>query len=356
MNRKLLSIQVIRALAFILIFLSHVELVSTGPVGVSIFLVVSGFCLSFSYLDRDDKLPRVSLRSNLGFAVKKMKKLYPLHVITLIFVATIVFAKLVLQNNSDNALIEQGLYFIANGLLIHSWIPLRDGYFSFNAVSWYLSTIAFSYFVFPWILSVIQTKNKRKIITLAAISVGTMTIISVLLGIAHTKFGISNSFIKWFVYICPLYRFGDFVLGIVLGYIYLLPKKKQSRRVYTIIEFVAILIIILQIVIYGSGVIKATNWILTLFWLPSSLLLVYFFAVNIGMISRWLCKCKLLIWIGNISGDAFLIHQICIKMTEVLTKNKLIIAPVAFVLTIICTVIWRLLDKKSLSMLSRKKT
>jgi peptidoglycan/LPS O-acetylase OafA/YrhL len=92
----------------------------------------------------------------------------------------------------------------------------------------------------------------------------------------------------------------------------------------------------------------------SLFWLPTSVLCVYLFAVNRGLISRGLSKSKALIWIGNISGEAFLIHQICIKAVEYLTKNKWIVAVVAFIITLIATVVWRwLYGKVQLRLLNR---
>ena len=101
-----------------------------------------------------------------------------------------------------------------------------------------------------------------------------------------------------------------------------------------------------QVIIYDSDMSRATNWTLTLFWLPTSILCVYLFAVNKGLISKVLSKSKVLVLIGNISGEAFLIHQICIKATEYLTKNKWIVAVVAFVVTLIATVVWRWLYSK----------
>lgn len=53
-----------------------------------------------------------------------------------------------------------------------------------------------------------------------------------------------------------------------------------------------------------------------------------------------LSRNKALVWIGNISGEAFLIHQICIKAVEVVTNHKWIVAGISFVLTLICTAIW----------------
>ena len=160
---RIKSVQVIRAIAFILIFLSHVELISTGPVGVSLFLVLSGFCMTYSYLDKSEKTPCPSFMNNLKFARDKIKKLYPLHVVTLLFVALVIFGELILYNGSGTEIAKQGSYFVANALLLQSWIPWRDGYFSFNAVSWYLSTSAFSYFIFLWVFREIQSKDKKRI-------------------------------------------------------------------------------------------------------------------------------------------------------------------------------------------------
>ena len=177
------SIQIIRAIAFILIFLSHVGLISTGPIGVSLFLVLSGFCMTYAYLDRPEKTPIPNLRNNLRFAWGKVKKLYPLHVITLLFVALIIFGELILHKGSGTEIPEQGGYFIANALLLQSWIPWRDGYFSFNAVSWYLSTSAFSYFVFLWVFRIIQSKDKKRIARLAGTTLTLMVLVAIILGI-----------------------------------------------------------------------------------------------------------------------------------------------------------------------------
>lgn len=55
---RLRSIQGLRAIAFIFIFLSHAEIIAAGPAGVSIFLVLSGFCLSYAYMDRPVELTK----------------------------------------------------------------------------------------------------------------------------------------------------------------------------------------------------------------------------------------------------------------------------------------------------------
>lgn len=341
MKQRLIPIQVIRAIAFILIFLSHVELLSTGPIGVSLFLVLSGFCMTYAYLDRPEKIPSPGFVNNVKFSWRKVKKLYPLHVATLLFVALVVFVELILHKASGKEIAEQGAYFIANGLLLQSWIPWRDGYFSFNAVSWYLSTTAFSYFLFPWVFQEIQSKNKKRITRLAVITLGLMILVAVILEMGQQDFEWANTLLKWGVYICPLYRAGDFIIGLVAGYVFVTLKSLRGGVQHTVAEILTIAFMTVQVIIYSLGAAHAINWTLTLFWLPTSTICVYLFAVHKGAVSRVLSRSRALVWIGNISGEAFLIHQICIKAAEYVTKNKWVVAVIAFVATLLCTVIWR---------------
>ena len=346
MKQKIPSIQVIRAIAFVLIFLSHVELIATGPIGVSLFMVLSGFCMTYSYLDKPEKTPQSSLVNNLIFAWGKIKKLYPLHLATLLFVAAVIFAGMFLHKAPLREIAEQGGYFVANSLLLQSWIPWREGYFSFNAVSWYLSTTAFSYFLFPWVFSVIQSKNNKNVAVLTCVTLGLMIFIAAILGIGKQLWGWNSAFQKWVTYISPFYRAGDFIIGLTAGYVYVTHKGKKNEVICTILELIVVALMTIQVVVYNSEILHATNWMLTLFWLPTSVLCVYLFALNQGVFSMTLQKSKWLIWIGDISAEAFLIHQICIKAVEVVTKNKIILTIVAFAVTLLCTVIWRYLYKR----------
>lgn len=97
--------------------------------------------------------------------------------------------------------------------------------------------------------------------------------------------------------------------------------------------------------VYSSGRIQANNWMLSLFWLPMSVICIFLFALKRGVVSMALSRSKGLVWIGNISGEAFLIHQICIKAAEVVTKNKWVVTVISFTATMVATIVWRWLCK-----------
>ena len=140
--KKIESLQALRAIAFICIFLSHCDLLPTGPMGVSIFLILSGFLMFNSAISKGEE-PEV--KHSFQFAVKKIAKLYPLHLLTLF--AMIAVSVVATEVKGDHGILKA----ILNGLLFQAWIPESEWYFTFNKVSWYLSVCLFVYFAFPFI-------------------------------------------------------------------------------------------------------------------------------------------------------------------------------------------------------------
>ena len=82
---KIQALQGLRTVAFFAIFLSHSrigQLGCLGAWGVSVFFVLSGFLMLYSYYPREET-PAFGLR----FAWRKIRTLYPLHLITMLFAA-----------------------------------------------------------------------------------------------------------------------------------------------------------------------------------------------------------------------------------------------------------------------------
>lgn len=84
-TKKLPSLQPLRAIAFIGIFFLHAgALVNWSSLAVSTFFVLSGFLMVYTYIDRDIDL---TLKGCFCFALSKIKKLYPLHILMLLLAA-----------------------------------------------------------------------------------------------------------------------------------------------------------------------------------------------------------------------------------------------------------------------------
>ena len=133
------SLQSLRFIFVMLIVMSHLTLPghssfdAGGDCGVAFFFILSGFVLSYRY--------GPSLQDNSynhqRFLRRRLSKLYPLHLLCL--------AAWLLMNRQT---IDPRT--VTNALLLQSWIPRADYYFSCNAVSWFLSSLFFCYLVFPF--------------------------------------------------------------------------------------------------------------------------------------------------------------------------------------------------------------
>lgn len=345
-RKRIESVQAVRAVDFLAIFLSHVGLTSTGAFGVSVFFILSGFCLVYVYLSgtADLDIPGGGILKGINFASRKIVKLYPLHIVTLLAVATVLSLTWIMKEQVEW---QQGIYFILNLFILQAWIPTREGYFSFNAVSWYLSTAAFLYLVFPLFLSVLR-KDKRKAIWITVGVVVLQVLIAVLLFRSPEVF-FSDNFTKWVTYICPLYRVGDFLIGCMAGYVFLQKSissdtDEYESKLYTAVEVAVILLVLLQIVIYT----RYTFWEALkydLYWIPVNTAFIYLFAISRGAVSRTLSRSRVLLLIGNYSPQAFLIHKIVIEFCGYIVANKAVLTIFSFLVTMLASIVYVRVEK-----------
>jgi peptidoglycan/LPS O-acetylase OafA/YrhL len=109
--------------------------------GVTFFFVLSGFILSHVYSEK-------GIRGGLSrFYVARFARLWPAHAFcTLMLLACIPYQRELLESASNVYTL------ILNLLMLHAAVPIPDVYFSFNAVSWSISTEIFFYMAFPLLL------------------------------------------------------------------------------------------------------------------------------------------------------------------------------------------------------------
>lgn len=154
MKNKLLSMDFLRGLACILVFITHVQLKYSygfGAQGVSIFIILSGFLLAYNHADFTYP---VSFKDATIFAIRRIKKLYPLHIVTTVMMIS--FFAFGENKYEVKQIISR---FLLNVVLLQEWIPIQDR--SINPVSWYLCLMLFLYFVFPFVLRSTEKKYRE---------------------------------------------------------------------------------------------------------------------------------------------------------------------------------------------------
>jgi peptidoglycan/LPS O-acetylase OafA/YrhL len=337
---KLKDIQGLRAAAFILIFLNHSYSLFTshqvfdfGARGVEIFFVLSGYLMAYHYSDRD-------ITPTLNFSVKyvlnKTKKFYLLHLLT--FFAMSLF--LVYQHYFHGQGYLGGIIgfvrdAILNLSLLKSWY--YPSAFSFNGVSWFLSTILFIYFLFPKTIWVMKNKINDKI--------GLAFILLICLKyIGDTLFYNMRICIYpgFHPYTNPAYRYIDFLLG-YLGYVILKSTKIKENLWYINIYQIFIIALYLTCCFCFDGK-----------WIPApyvvmTILLIHVCSLKERGILDWLFGNALMTHLGDISLELFLLNQVVIeifkgKINHFVNDGKLT-AFLLFILTIITAELYHRISK-----------
>lgn len=195
-------------------------------------------------------------------------------------------------------------------MLIQSWFP--NGYFSFNSVGWFVSTIFFLYLIEnPLIAIAKKIDNKKSIMNFIIIIIsifGLSALYCYLLRCYDFSFWLS---------IFPLSRIFEYISGICLGYVVRGLKDKiivHENVIFTVLELFASLFWIFWVYLSYVTYSNSFEWIyFIVFWLPSNLFLLFIFSFGKGYLSKVL-RLYSLKRLGTISFECFLIHQIIIRI------------------------------------------
>lgn len=308
MKSRIDSLQAVRAFACLLIFIHHCYIASSAYLGVSIFMVLSGFLMYISYRDRYSA--PLSPASSLRFAAGKVKKLYPLYIITMLPILALNLYMLYAHGAGSvrELLTDLGLSLI----LIQAWFPGHAQ--AFNGVAWYLSLSLFFYFAFPYILYIMK---KYRSPAAPYIALAALICVGIALGlmarpISAALYGGDNAdFLFWYSYISPIFRLIDFAAGCNLACIYLARRDKDAAtRTVAALELICMALLILGIYLFSrfANIPSLMAYRTGLVFLPFCLVFIYLFALGAGTLPRLLTN-RVTVFLGNISAAFFLIHQ-----------------------------------------------
>ena len=215
--------------------------------------------------------------------------------------------------------------------MIHSWIPILDYFFSLNPPSWCVSTEFFFYLIFPF--AIFKWRKTWIIkITISLIILFLMIKLTETLNLpAAGKFN-SKVCIEGMVYINPLSRTFEFLVGMTICLFW--KKNIVIRRLGfyagTLIEVTILLLSVLSIyhtqsLIHQMSTVIGPVWITWLyhaFSVPAIALLIFFMALQKGLISKIL-NLRLFVILGEMSYSIFLIHHIIIYLYHIHIESKL---------------------------------
>lgn len=307
---RLESLQALRGIAILGIFLHHAYFFfDWSRIGVSVFFVLSGFLMMYNYSDRP--LPS-SFKDNLRFSINRIKKLYSLHIITMVlcFILNTLFA------------VRKGIAFrrlvslILNVFLLQSWFPDARVCWSLNGAAWYLSTGLFLYFLFPYLRGFVKRWRLRRLVLMCV----AMFFLQIITSLPFLYvFGNDSPVYQWFTYCFPVFRTVDFFYGCVLARWFFgvrarVADERDARASFLLKDGNAEVVLLAVTVAVELWIQhKQTNLLLlslqnmTTLHMPLAAAWVYLFAANRGIVTK-MCVKKPFIKLGNISAHFFLIH------------------------------------------------
>ncbi len=303
----------LRVVLISIIFLHHISLYhGGGAIAVTVFFILSGFCSAITYKDK-------VLSS--GFNYKKYifnraVKYYPMHWLTLVMFVV---------------LFGSGIYYktlLLNASLLQSWIPKMSYYFSYNAVSWYLSDTIFFVAVLPFVLRLLVKLSNKKLL----LTTGLLSLLYIIIFIF-----LPREYYHRILYINPLIRLMDFVMGVISGLFYTRVNYiKISSLSYIIIGVLSFLILIGLSVVIPSDFLSVS----IVFW-PCSISIVCSIANLNGKVP--ILNRPIFLFLGKCSFAFFMLHTICIQVANnyadkfIIEKNFIFYA-VLFILTWIISI------------------
>ena len=306
MKNKLNGVYFIKTFAFLTIFLLHIEKISgimtnnIAKYGVYLFIILSGFLMMYNY---EDKIEEVNYKSIKDFVQKKIKKFYPLFLVTIIIKAPVSIMKYYYEFGGVgfNFFFNTFLRLLSSLFLVQAFIPDKNFYFAFNGVSWFLDVLFFCYIFTPFIIKKISNNSNKKNIIILFIII----ILQIVFQILIDKY-INNDY--WY-YIFPPYRLFDYIVGMLLCKImFSREEKKASRLLYTMME-ISIILISVTFYYYDLYNCDALVYILSIYT-------IYVFISNKGLISLKMNSFNSIRKICNINIELFLIHQPVIRYIE----------------------------------------
>lgn len=317
------QLQFLRFLAFMLIFFFH-----TGDYqlawfpkengaanAVEFFILLSGVVSGISSFDKEIKC---KARDIVSYMKKKIIKVYPLYFVTTLFTVTYTTIPSIIAYHDFytfeqiKILLGQIGQLIKNLLLIQSWFP--SNYFSYNGVGWFLSTIMFLYLVnIP--LRALATKIKK---TKKPEIIFAIVFVSAYVFIWIYCYFTRNTNMEFTQYVFPVSKVPEYICGMALGYLICYIKRRIVAKSSTTVIFTVLEILSLGLWIYNMYTpMEGWHYRIT-HWVTMNIFLIFVFSIGQGVISS-LFRLSILRYLGDISFECFLLHQIVIHLYKTLS-------------------------------------
>lgn len=279
------------------------NVVAAGYTGVSLFFVLSGFVLAYTYLEPGES-QRIERRR---FWVARLARVYPVYLASLL-VALPAFVGLALVR--DGALLGPGT---SPGKVALTTLTLTQAWswttvWQWNSPGWSLSAEAFFYAAFPLIVPALLRYARGRLLWAAFVLWLVALLPPAFYLLTHVDGGTAASRAPTLMSIKfhPVFRIPEFLMGVVLGKLFLDRSAPQSTSRWPgwMSEIAAVAILLLLAASSALPFVLLHNGLLA----PMFGLLIFGLAGGRGPLARILSRPSLVL-LGEASYALYLLHQ-----------------------------------------------
>ena len=295
--------------------------------GITFFFVLSGFILTHVYINQSD----LTLRR---FLTQRFARIYPIHIVALILlVALLPWSQILYSGPSPDV---NGAALLAKLLLIDSVIPTQPFQYSWNGVSWSISTEMFFYLAFPFLLANFRADWAKKLAFAALLTLAVYTGAQAL-GVEFFSTRANIPTIYQIAYCDPLARGFEFVLGMAayLGYERHIAPLALRSAFWSVIEAAALSALVGWIFFWREAAGALLPALPHLWVMISGSCVLFALVIGVlapgrGLIGRAL-SAGWMVWLGRISFSFYMLHAIVLQVLARYWGRE---APIAIVLAI----------------------
>ena len=274
-----------------------------GPMGVSFFLILSGFVMSIGYEDRA-KSPTFNRKD---FMIRRLIRLWPLHLLCL-------GVWIILAYGAWGSSAIHPLPLLGNALLFQ-WLPIE--HIGGNSVAWCLSVLVIFYAIYPLLA---RLKSRYLLLTSAVLGIGLLLLEPIC----------PAGKIYWYWYISPLNRIVDFILGILCYHSYRYLIQRNIGAVWSSLPSACCWIFeLLPIILYAVALLSLqandTPYNSVAYFYAPSFLTILVFAIASNYPNK-VCLSSIinrpwLVYLGQISFSFYMIHNLVIlSVKQILSR------------------------------------
>jgi peptidoglycan/LPS O-acetylase OafA/YrhL len=193
------------------------NIISQGFVAVSLFFILSGFILTYNYIDTEGRLKT----GKREFMLARFSRIYPAYLLGFVIYAPFAL-KEIAAIDAHSPWVNTTYFAVAALGLVQSWSTSTA--LVWNSPAWSLSAEAFFYLLFPFVAPLIVRLNGRSLL-LAGLLFWLASMAAFFVHQLHPHFD------RNFWVFNPLLRLPEFLLGIVLGKFWLTRKSSAFQQV-----------------------------------------------------------------------------------------------------------------------------